>query len=501
MEKNYLGLLEKVNRIHDLEKTAAVLMWDKETYMPEKGLQTRIDQLTTLDQLRHELYTSDEFGEYLEKAAAEVKDFPYNSNEASLIRFIRRDYADEKKLTADFVKRRSEVSSNARQAWVKAREENDFSHFQPWLEKVVELCQELAELYGYKDNPYDPLLGKFEFSMTTADVKDIFDNLKAELVPIREAIEKNKDKVDDSLVHQNFPIEKQKEFARYITSSIGYDYTKGRLDTVVHPFCTNFSQYDVRITTRWYADFLNPALFGALHESGHGLYEQGTHPDLYRTPLARGTSLGVHESQSRMIENIVGRSLGFWKKHFPKLQTQFPQALEKATVEEFYQGINKVQPSFIRVEADELTYNFHIILRFELEQEMLSGKLAARDLPAAWNEKMQNLLGITPPTDTEGCLQDVHWTRPGFGYFPTYALGNLYAAQFYEAAISQHPNITTDLESGNTTSLVAWLKENIHQHGRKFTPVEIAEKATGQKLSHEAFIKYIKTKYGKLYNF
>jgi carboxypeptidase Taq len=335
--------------------------------------------------------------------------------------------------------------------------------------------------------------------MKTAEVRAIFNAVKEELIPLRQAIEERGTRVDDSIVHQSFPIARQKEFARYIADAVGYDFSRGHLGTVVHPFATSFSRNDARITTRWYANFLNPSLFGTLHESGHAMYEQGTHPDLARTPLARGTSSGIHESQSRMIENIVGRSLGFWQAHYPKLQELFPEQLNRHDVVDFYRAVNKVQPSYIRVEADELTYNFHIILRFELEQAMLNGDLAVADLPTAWNEKMQELLGVVPPTDSEGCLQDIHWSRPGFGYFPTYALGNLYAAQFYEAAVSQNPTIAEEMAQGKTDALVTWLRENIHEHGRKFTPAELVQKATGGPLTHEPFIRYVNKKFSEIY--
>jgi carboxypeptidase Taq len=306
--------------------------------------------------------------------------------------------------------------------------------------------------------------------------------------------------VDDSILHQPYDIDKQKEFARYIVEAVGYDFDRGYLGTAVHPFATSFSRDDARITSRWYPDFISPSLFGSLHESGHALYEQGTHPDLARTPLARGTSSGIHESQSRLIENIVGRSHGFWRTHLPKLQELFPQQLGGASVEQFYKAVNKVQPSFIRVEADELTYNLHIILRFELEQALLEGDLAVADLPTAWNDKMQALLGVTPPTNREGVLQDVHWTRPSFGYFPTYALGNLYAAQFYRAAREQAPVIEAEMEAGKTDALLSWLRDNIHQHGRKFKPDEIVQRATGHPLSHEPFIAYATDKFGDVYD-
>ena len=495
----YQSLLNKVNEIDDLNKAAALLSWDREVNMPRAGAPERIAQMTTLSSLIHRLSTSDEMGELIENAAAELDGAPYDGNEASLIRLLRRNYADARKLPPEYVARSAAVSGQAREAWVRARAEDDFAHFRPWLEQIVGLCQEMADYYGYEDERYDALLDKYETNMKTAEVRAIFEAVKADLVPLREAIDRSPVALDDAITHQAYDVEKQKEFAHTIAAAIGYDLERGHLGTVIHPFATSFSRNDARITTRWYPDFLNPSLFGTLHECGHAMYEQGTHADLARTPLARGTSLGIHESQSRMMENIVGRSRGFWQAHFPTLQRCFPEALGNSTAEDFYRAINKTQPSLIRVEADELTYNFHIILRFELEQAMLNGDLAVADLPTAWNDKMQTLLGITPPNDREGCLQDVHWSRPGFGYFPTYALGNLYAAQFYETAVAQNPAINEEMAQGQTTALLAWLRENIHQHGKKFTPGELVVRVTGQPLSHEAFMRYAWAKFGDLY--
>ncbi|MBK7894115.1 MAG: carboxypeptidase M32 [Anaerolineaceae bacterium] len=499
MHTTFQLLLEKVYQIHDIDKATAVLSWDRETNMPKAGTKARIQQMTTLRRLGHAMFTSDEMGELIETAAAELQDAPYDSNEASLIRYLRRSYAESRQLPAQFVQRVSEVSGKAHPAWVEARQTNNFAHFQPHLAEVVKLGQEMADLYGYEDEKYDPLLDKFEHGMKTAEVRAIFNAVKAALIPLRQAVVERGSAVDDSLVHQPFPIEQQKAFAHYIADAIGYDFSRGHLGTVVHPFATSFSRNDARITTRWYPDFLNPSLFGTLHESGHAMYEQGTHPDLARTPLARGTSSGIHESQSRMMENLVGRSLGFWQAHYPKLQALFPAQLGGHDVMAFYRAVNKVQPSYIRVEADELTYNFHIILRFELEQALLNGDLAVADLPTAWNDKMQELLGVVPPTDTEGCLQDVHWSQPSFGYFPTYALGNLYAAQFYETAVSQNPTIAEEMAQGKTEALLAWLGENIHQYGRKFTPSELGHRITGGPLTHEPFMRYVTQKFSQIY--
>ncbi len=500
MTPEYHALLEKVYEINDLNKAQAVLSWDKEVNMPPLGLAARVQQMTTLSRLTHTMSTSDEMGQLIEDAAASLNGAAYDSNEASLLRLLKKNYEDARKVPSDYIIRAAQLSGKAHAVWAQARAENDYASYEPWMAQVIEMCQELADYYGYEDEKYDALLDKYEVGMKTADVRAIFDASKAALVPLREAIEERGTAVSDALVHQNFDIDKQKEFARYIAAEIGYDFERGHLGTVVHPFATSFSRDDARITTRWYPHFLNPSLFGTLHESGHAMYEQGTHPDLARTPLARGTSLGIHESQSRMMENLVGRNRGFWQAHFPKLQSLFLAQLGGATAEDFYRAINKVQPSYIRVEADELTYNFHIILRFELEQAMLNGELAAKDLPSAWNARMEDLLGITPPTDSKGCLQDVHWTRPGFGYFPTYALGNLYAAQFMETAVAQFPAIESELAAGKTTTLLAWLRENIHQHGRKFTPGELVERVTGKPLSHDAFMRYATAKFNDIYD-
>ncbi len=500
MTTQYNALLEKVYELHDLEKANAVLSWDKETNMPKAGTKARIQQMTTLRRLHHQKFTSEEFGNLIEAAAGELADAAYDSNEASLIRYLRYTYDRARKLPPEFIKRSSETSGAAYSAWLEAREANDFAGFAPHLEKIVALNREMAELYGYEDELYDPLLDKFERGMKTADVRAIFNAVKEELIPLRAAVAERAGAVDDSFLHQPYDVAKQKEAARKLAAAVGYDFSRGHLGTAVHPFSTSFSRDDARITTRWNPAFINAALFATLHEAGHAMYEQGTAPDLARTPLARGTSSGIHESQSRMIENVVGRSRGFWQAHFGELQAAFPAQLGGVNAEQFYRAVNKSQPSYIRVEADELTYNFHIILRFELEQALLNGDLAVADLPAAWNEKIAALLGVTPPDDLQGCLQDIHWTLPAFGYFPTYALGNLYAAQFWETAVAQNPGIGEAMAQGDPAPLVEWLRENAHRHGRKFTPAELVQRATGQPLSHEPFIRYATAKFSEIYD-
>jgi carboxypeptidase Taq len=500
MPTPFATLLTKINELHDLEKAAQLLSWDREVIMPRAGEATRIQQMTTLRRLAHEMFVTDEMGQLIEDAAAEVSGDEYDGFGPSLVRWLQYDYARSRKLPADYVRREAETSGQAHGIWRDARAADDFASFQPTLAQIVALGQEKAELYGYENEPYDALLEGYERGTTTAEVRAVFEAVKAETVPLLQAIAERGRPVDDSLLYQNYDVERQKQVARYLAGALGYDFERGYLGTAVHPFATSFSHNDARITGRWYPDFLSPAILGVMHEAGHAIYEQGTHPDLARTPLARGTSSGIHESQSRLFENVVGRSRGWWRAHFPALQQAFPEQLGSHTAEDFYLAVNKVQPSLIRVEADELTYNLHIILRFEVEQALINGELAVADLPAAWNEKMAASLGIVPPTDREGVLQDIHWTWPSFGYFPTYALGNLYAAQFFVAASEQEPRVLDELEEGKTAALLQWLGENVHQHGRKFTPAELVERATGRPLSHQPFIAYVTRKFGDVYD-
>lgn len=492
-------LLERTHTLHDLMMATGVLHWDREVNMPEAGHAVRVRQITTLRRLAHELLTSDETGEAIAAAKDAIDGAPYESFEAGLVREAERAYDDARKLPTDYVERASQVSGEAHRVWVRARAEDDFAAFAPWLERVVDLCREKAELYGYEDEPYDALLDKFERDARTAEVHALLGAAREELVPLLQAIGRSPVEVDDAPLHAPFPIEGQQRFARTIAAAVGYDLERGHLGTAVHPFAISFGRDDVRITTRWYPDFLGPSLFGTLHESGHAMYEQGTDPAYARTPLARGASMGLHESQSRMFENLVGRSRGFWQRHYGHLQETFPDRLGNTSLDDFYRAINKVQPSLIRVEADELTYNLHIILRFELELALLHGDLQARDVPAAWGERMEQLLGIRPPTDRQGCLQDVHWTRPDFGYFPTYALGNLYAAQILEAAKSADGAIGEGLARGETDALLAWLRANVHRFGKLYTPAELVQRCTGKPLSHEPFVRYARAKFGPLY--
>lgn len=500
MSAHYQALLDKLYTLSDIHKAIAVLYWDRETFMPVQGNNGRTQQITTLNQLAHERAISTEMGDLLGAAEDEQRGAHHSSDEASLLRYVRRQFDEDRLFSTDFVRRRSEITGTAGAAWADARARNDFAAFRPHLESAVSIAQESAEILGYVDEKYDALLNQYERGMKTAAVREIFETVKRDTVPLIHAIGERLDAVDDSILYQPFAIEGQRVFCRNAAQSIGYDFTRGHLAEVQHPFSTSFGRDDVRITTRYQPDFATSAIFATLHETGHAIYEQGIAEALSRTPIAQGTSSGIHESQSRLFENQVGRSLGYWQAHFASLQSHFPDQLGHVCVNQFHRAINKVQPSLIRVEADELTYNMHIILRFELEQALINGDLQVADLPGAWRDGMQALLGITPPDDTQGVLQDVHWSQAAFGYFPTYTLGNLYAAMFMATASQQDPQIAEQLARGETTLLLMWLRIHIHQHGSKFDAPELCRRATGQELTAEPFVRYAREKFGALYS-
>ena len=422
-----------------------------------------------------------------------------DSDEASLVRVTRRDYEKARKVPSSLVAEIARTTSLGMEVWVKAKAQSDFAQFRPTLEKIFNLEQDLARCLGFEDCAYDALLDQYEPGMKTAALQALFANLKQHLVPLVQSVSQSVNVVDDTVLQQAYDPQKQWDFGVEVLKRFGYDLQRGRQDRSVHPFTTSFSINDVRITTRVDERFLPSALFGTLHECGHGLYEQGVSQTLERTPLAGGASLGIHESQSRLWENLVGRSLGFWKFFFPRLQAVFPQALAQVSLDTFYRAINRVQPSLIRVEADEVTYNLHVLIRFELELEVLEDRLNVADLPEAWNSRMKSYLGITPPTDSQGVLQDVHWSNGLIGYFPTYTLGNLISVQLFEAAKKNCPTILSQLEHGEFSQLLNWLRDSVHQYGRKFLPTELVERATGKPLQADAYLNYLKAKVAHVY--
>lgn len=493
------ALKERLRYIQNLKNVGRLLDWDMQTYMPPGGAAARADQLATVQKVAHEMLIDDETARLLEAAAKELDGSSYDSDDASLVRVAKRDYEEAVKLPAAFVEEYERTVGLAHEVWVKARAESNFAHFQPMLEKIVGLVRQRAEYLGYQAHPYDALLNEYEPGMTTAEVRKLFDELRVGLVPLVKAISERQSAVSDEVLAREYPIEKQREFSMKVIEKFGFDFQRGRLDVAVHPFCTHFSRDDVRLTTRYDAHWLSDALFGTLHESGHGMYEQGSPAHLDLSILATGTSLGIHESQSRLWENVIGRSRAFWEFFYPQLQAIFTGTLDDVPLETFYKVINASKPSFIRVEADEVTYNLHIMVRFDIETALVAGELEVKDIPHVWNAKMQDYLGITPPTDALGCLQDVHWSAGYIGYFPTYALGNLLAVQFYEKALEQHPSLPDEIRRGEFGTLLNWLRENIHVHGRKYLPKELVQRVTGTSIQTTPFLRYLNKKYSEIY--
>jgi carboxypeptidase Taq len=415
------------------------------------------------------------------------------------VRELRRSYDRATKLPPTLVEELARVTTQAQQAWQTAKSKNDFATFRPFLEKVVALKRQEADAVGFKAHPYDALIEEYEPGTTVAELKTLFAGLTAELVPLIQKIAASSKKPDPGVLQRDFPVDRQKVFAEAAAVAFGFDFSAGRLDVTAHPFCSGFGPGDCRITTRYNPQFFNEAFFGVLHETGHALYEQNLPEEHFGTPLGAACSFGIHESQSRLWENQVGRGKPFWEHFFPRLQQTFPAALAGVNLDAFYFATNDVKPSLIRVEADEATYNLHIALRFELELALLTGELPVKDLPAAWNERVKALLGLDVPSDSQGCLQDIHWSFGGIGYFPTYTLGNLYAAQLMDAARRDLPGLDDDFRRGEFGRLKGWLVEKIHKHGQRWQANELCKRATGSDLSPKPFLNSLKAKYDALY--
>jgi len=485
--------------VADLEAAGGVLGWDQQTYMPAGGAQGRAMQLATLGRLAHEQLVSDDMGAALEAAESEVEGLDPDSDEVRTVRKARREFDKARRVPSEWVAQFRRVTALAHQVWEKARAEADFSQFQEPLEEIVQLRRDYADFFAPFDHVYDPLLDDFEPGMKMAEVKAVFDELRpAQVSLVRDIVDRGRP-VDDSVVYQHFDEQKQWDFGIEVAKTLGYDLERGRQDKSVHPFTAGFGTGDVRITTRFDTRFLNTALFGTMHEAGHAMYEQGVDPEFDRTPLGITASLAVHESQSRMWENLVGRSRAFWVGFYERLQEVFPDQLGQVDLETFYRAVNKVNPSLIRVEADEATYNLHIMLRFELEIAMMEGTLDVGDLPEAWNSKFEEFLGLVPPDDAVGVLQDIHWSGGMVGYFPTYALGNLVAAQLWGKINEDIPDLESRIEKGEFGALLGWLRENVHTHGSKFEPVELLTKVTGSGLTAKPYLRYLREKFGDIY--
>jgi carboxypeptidase Taq len=489
-------LKRRLSMISDLSNASALMHWDMETQMPEDAARVRGLQLASLAGLRHELFTGAETRALLEAAEAQGAD---SELDADLLRVTRRDFGKATKLPTSYVEAVSQAQSDAHHAWIQARADNDFAHFAPFLERLLGLKRQYTELVGYDEHPYDALLDDYEPGMKTAQVRAIFQDLRERTLPLLRRIVAAGDATDYTVLSRFFPAQAQREVSlRIAAEAFGLLPTFSRLDESAHPFQTNFSADDLRITTRFDEHYFPMSLFGTWHETGHAMYEHGVAREIERTPLSSGASLGVHESQSRLFENLLGRSRPFWQRYFPQVAAAAPEMAAGQDAESLYRAVNRVSPSLIRVEADEVTYNFHIMLRFEIELELIEGKLEVADLPAAWNARMQEYLGVTPPNDSEGVLQDIHWSSGLMGYFPTYSLGNLLSAQLMEAA-RRDPEIAAEVDRAEYGKLREWLRVGVHQYGRRRTPGQIAEGATGQPLSADAYVKYLFDKYEDIY--
>jgi len=498
MDERFEELKCRLAEVTDLGRTMRLVAWDQQVMMPRTGAPARAEQLATLRGIIHERFTDDRIGELLEELRPYEASLPADSDEASIVRVVRRDYEKARRVPTELAAELARAASQGHEVWIEARAESDYTRFMPVLERNLELKHRYIDCFEPADEPYDVLLDDYERDAKTEDVRRVFARLKEAQVPLIASVRGRAAATDGFRGSGPFGVEQQKAVVRTVLDRFGFDERSWRLDLTLHPFATNTSPTDIRITTRYSEDSLT-GLFAAMHEFGHGLYEHGSAAPLDRTPLCGGVSLGLHESQSRLWENLVGRSQGFWRYFYPELRQAFPEMLGEVSPEGFWRAVNQVTPSLIRVEADEVTYNLHVILRFELEQEMLSGSVALADLPEAWNTRMEEYLGVDVPDDAHGVLQDVHWSGGIIGYFPTYTLGNVMSVQIWETAAEELPELETQIEAGDFGSLREWLRDRLHQHGRKFSPSETLERVTGSPINPEPYIAYLQEKVAAVY--
>lgn len=501
MKQEFLELKKRLSEISAINSAAAVLSWDQQVNMPTGGAEARAASISALEELAHVKFTADETGKLITVTHDWAQALGEDSFEASYLRAAKRDYEKAVKLPADFVGEFSRATSAAVNAWTKARADSDFRAFSPHLQKILDLNLRKAQIFGYKASPYDALLDLYEPGETKAALEPVFKKLADGLKPIIREINARAGSVSNEIVKGDFDEDAQLALVNEIVGALGYDFSRGRQDRSAHPFTTDFSVNDVRITTRTHRDYLPAAIYGSIHECGHALYGQGTPQNFDFTPLAGGASLGVHESQSRFWENIVGRSLPFCRWLLPLLRKHFPGKFDKVNAEELYVAVNRSAPSMIRVEADEANYNLHVLLRFEIETAMLEGRLKVADAPEFWNAKMQEYFGITPAKASEGILQDIHWAYGMIGYFPTYTLGNLISAQLAEKMNKDLPGWKELPERGEFAPILKWLRTHIHSQGRKYLPGQLLKREIGEGVRVEPFLHYIKDKYAKIYGF
>ncbi|AIF43606.1 carboxypeptidase M32 [Virgibacillus sp. SK37] len=491
LEKDFKNLLGELNSYNEM---LALAQWDMRTKIPKKGLDQRSEVVGFLAEKAHQLETSEKMKYFIDMLKEETE----NEIIEKAVLECEENYVRNSKIPREEYKNYVMLQSKSEAVWQEAREKADFTLFQPYLEKLVEYNQRFATYWGYKDHIYDALLHNFEPGMTTETLDRVFPDLRQAISSLVTKIKDSSLKPDSSILHSHFPKAAQEEFSKEILNRMGYDFMSGRLDETIHPFAITLNLNDVRITTRYDESDFRTAVFGTIHEGGHALYEQNISKELASTPLATGTSMGIHESQSLFWENFIGRSKAFWSSHYELFKSFAPASFQKVPLNEFYQAINEVKPSFIRIEADELTYPLHIMLRYELEKLLLNGDIKVSDLPDLWNEKMQEYLGIKPPTDREGVLQDIHWAGGDFGYFPSYALGYMYAAQFNHT-LSQEVNVSETISAGNFGSIKYWLNQHIHQYGKTKKPLQLIEEVTQEKLNPVYLINYLTQKYTDIY--
>ncbi len=484
----------KMHRIADIKNATAVLQWDQETYLPKKGAALRGQQLSTLSELAHQLFSEEELGNTLK----ELSGRELNNVEKRNVELTLEDYQKNKKYSPDFVRKLSDQVNKTFHAWIEARRQNSFAVFEKDLSALIELKRQETDILGFKDHPYNALLNEFEKGATVSLLDKTFINLLPKLKDIIDWIT-SRPQLDDAFLYQHFSKEKQWEWGMYLIKELNFDFEAGRQDISEHPFSTSFNSHDVRITTRIAENDFGNMTWSCIHEAGHALYEQGLPLDQYGLPSGEACSYSIHESQSRLWENNVGRSVNFWQHYLPHLKNYLPEQLENVSLDQFYKGINKVQPSLIRTEADELTYHFHVFIRYELEKSLIAGSLSAKDIPEFWNQQYKKLLGVEVSDDKAGCLQDVHWSHGSFGYFPTYSLGSFYAAQFFSAANKQIPNLNDDIAKGDFFPLLGWLRNNIHNKGRSYTSEELCLQVSGKTLEVADFTDYILRKYQLIY--
>jgi carboxypeptidase Taq len=485
-----------LHKIADIKYASAVLQWDQETYLPKNGNDARGRQIATLNELAHQQFTDDGFGKLLNELSVQEN---LNDKEKRNVALSLEDFNKNKKLPSTFVRQMSEAVNKSFHAWIQARKENNFAIFENPLQEIIDLKKQEASFLGYEIHPYDALMNDYDKGLTTTIVDKLFEDLRPKLSELLEKIA-SKPSIDNSFLHQHFDKTAQWDVGMEILKRMHFNFDAGRQDISEHPFTTNFCSQDVRITTRIDENDFSNMLWSCIHECGHALYEQGLPADEYGLPLGEYCSLSIHESQSRLWENCVGRGLSFWKYNYALLQEKFPAQFKNIPVEQFYKGINKVQPSLIRTEADELTYHFHVIIRYEIEKLLIEGTMLAKDIPSYWNELYKKYLGVTVPDDVRGCLQDVHWSHGSFGYFATYSIGSLYAAQFYDAMHKINPKLENDIASGKTSEIKSWLEKNIYTHGRYFNSEKLCTFAANKSLNSNYFMGYATAKFEQIYS-